>query len=139
LGFEFNLQSTVGDEPMSAPKSPWSPLRKNDPARPVPYSLANFDALPDSAYVRVSTLAGLLDVSEATVWRKVRLKALPAPSKLVGGSMWQVGVVRALMRSSPRPEIKRVKTGRVELYDAELERDISREVAEVAAKERGDE
>lgn len=60
-----------------------------------PRSLANFDSLPDSAYVRVGTVAGLLDCSKVTVWRKSKNGTLPKPKKLsdrVTG--WQVGELR---------------------------------------------
>ncbi len=60
-----------------------------------PRSLINFDSLPDSAYVRVGTVAGLFDCSVVTVWRKSKDGTIPKPKKLsdrVTG--WQVGELR---------------------------------------------
>ena len=73
----------------------------NKPASGIP----DFDALPDSALVRISQLcrnpkkpncATLLPFSPATFWRKVAAKDFPAPIKLGARlTCWRVGDVRA--------------------------------------------
>lgn len=44
--------------------------------------LANFDHLPNSAYVRAATVAGMLDCSLNTVWRYAKTGVIPAPKKI---------------------------------------------------------
>ncbi len=41
------------------------------------------------AYVSVSTLAQLLDISETTIWDWVRHSHLPRPIKIGGSSRWR--------------------------------------------------
>lgn len=61
----------------------------------IPDALRNFDALPDSAKVRLSTVTGLLACSPATVWRMVNRHELPAPQKISRGvTCWSVGELR---------------------------------------------
>lgn len=58
-------------------------------------SLAQFDLLPTSAHVQVDTVAGLIGVSRATVWRMVQRGQLPAPKKLSErATRWNVGELR---------------------------------------------
>ena len=58
-------------------------------------ALENFDALPDSANVRVRTVMGLYGCSIATVWRNVRLGYIPTPRKLTARTtVWNVGELR---------------------------------------------
>lgn len=47
-----------------------------------PPSFTNFDELPNSAYVRIKTVALLLDCSVPTVWRKIKDGTIPGPVKL---------------------------------------------------------
>lgn len=42
------------------------------PAAPIPAALRNFDALPDSANVRLPVVAALFACSTVTVWRRVK-------------------------------------------------------------------
>lgn len=59
-----------------------------------------FDALPDSALVRLPTMVMLFGVSRATIWRWVKQGVLPAPkhpSVRVAG--WLVGEVRTYMEN----------------------------------------
>lgn len=64
-------------------------------APPIPPALQNFDALPDSANVRLLVVAALLGVSTATVWRMARRGDLPRPRKLTGRvTAWNVGELR---------------------------------------------
>ena len=60
-----------------------------------PDSLSRFDLLPASAHVRVDTVAGLVGVSRATVWRMVQRGQLPSPKKLSErATRWNVGELR---------------------------------------------
>ena len=68
--------------------------------KPVPQSLINFDSLPDAAFVRVETVAGLLDCSVVTVWRKNKDGTIPKSKKLskrVTG--WNVGELRVALNT----------------------------------------
>ena len=62
-------------------------------------SLKNFDALPDSAHVRMPTVTGLFACSPATIWRWVRTGRIPKPVKLFErASAWNVGELRAALQ-----------------------------------------
>jgi len=62
-------------------------------------SLANFDQLPDSAFVRQTVVLGLFSCSKATLWRWVKSSRIPSPVKLGNRlSAWQVGPLRACLR-----------------------------------------
>ncbi len=66
-----------------------------------PQSLANFDSLPDAAFVRVGTVAGLFDCSVITVWRKAKDGTIPKPKKLSARvTGWNVGQLRATLKTS---------------------------------------
>jgi prophage regulatory protein len=57
----------------------------------------NFDALPDTAFVRANSLfaAGLLPFSRATLWRLAKAGRFPKPVKLSDNiTAWNVGAVR---------------------------------------------
>ena len=61
----------------------------------IPDALRNFDALPDSANVRLPVVCVLFGISAATAWRWVKKCALPAPRKLSEGvTAWNVGELR---------------------------------------------
>ncbi len=61
-------------------------------------ALQNFDLLPGSAHVRLPVVAALCGCSNATVWRMVKLGALPAPKHLSArAASWQVGQLRAAL------------------------------------------
>lgn len=69
-------------------------------ARQVPESLKQFDSLPDGAHVQVRTVAAVVGVSEATVWRMVRRGTLPAPKKVSErATRWNVGDLRQALAS----------------------------------------
>jgi predicted DNA-binding transcriptional regulator AlpA len=58
-------------------------------------ALADFDHLPDSAYVRLPTVAALRGISPATVWRYAKSGVLPKPVKLGPNiTAWRVGDLR---------------------------------------------
>lgn len=66
--------------------------------RAKPSAIGQFDTLPDSAFVRLPTVADLIDSSGATVWRWVKAGRLPAPKKLGPQSVaWNVGELRRAM------------------------------------------
>lgn len=71
----------------------------------MPLSRSAFDALPDSAFVRIKQLVlprksaragfAILPMSAATVWRKVKNKSFPEPKKISEGiTGWTVADVR---------------------------------------------
>lgn len=63
-------------------------------------SIANFDALPDSAHVPARTVAAVIGMSEATVWRMVKRGKL-IPKKLgERATRFNVGDVRNLMAAA---------------------------------------
>ena len=61
--------------------------------------LKNFDSLPDSAYVRIPTVAALFACSPATIWRAVRDGRIPKPIKhFERATAWNVGALRAALQ-----------------------------------------
>ena len=64
---------------------------------PINPALHSFDSLPDSAHVRVPTVAALFGVSIVTCWRWAKNGSLPAPIKRGGVTAWRVGDLRAAM------------------------------------------
>jgi predicted DNA-binding transcriptional regulator AlpA len=72
-----------------------------DTAKAVPDSLKLFDSLPDSAHVQVRTVAAVVGVSEATVWRMVKRNQLPTPKKLSErATRWNVGALRSAIANT---------------------------------------
>lgn len=63
--------------------------------------LAQFDDLPDSAFVRVGTVCRLYSITPATAWRWAREGNLPPPRKLGPQvTAWQVGELRRKLASA---------------------------------------
>ncbi len=59
-------------------------------------ALKDFDDLPDSAFVRLPTVAALFACHGATIWRRVGSGDLPQPVHLGPRSTaWRVGDLRA--------------------------------------------
>lgn len=56
--------------------------------------LKHFETAPDTAKVRVNTVAALFAVSVPTVWRRARAGLIPAPHKIGGTTVWNVGDLR---------------------------------------------
>lgn len=57
--------------------------------------LAQFDELPDSAYVRLPVVIGLLACSKSTLWRWVKNSRIASPHKLGSRiTAWNVGQLR---------------------------------------------
>ena len=64
----------------------------------IPEALANFDQLPDSAYIRLPVMKGLYGVSAASIWRGVKNSTIPKPVKLTERTTaWSVKLVRAAL------------------------------------------
>lgn len=65
----------------------------------IPDALRNFDALPDSAYVRLPVTSALFQISPATTWRWSKSGRIPAPRRLSEGvTAWNVGDLRKALR-----------------------------------------
>jgi predicted DNA-binding transcriptional regulator AlpA len=68
--------------------------------RSIPDALANFDRLPDSAYIRLPVMIGLFGVSAASIWRGVKNQSIPKPVKLTERTTaWSVRLVREALAS----------------------------------------
>ncbi len=62
---------------------------------------ANFDELPNDAFLREAQLLNtILPVAKSTLWRMVRDKRFPAPSRIAGQriTVWRVGDIRAWVK-----------------------------------------
>lgn len=71
---------------------------KSESTQLIPEALAQFDKLPDSAYIRLPVLTRLYGVSSATIWRGVKNGTIPKPSKLSERcTAWNVGIVRTTL------------------------------------------
>lgn len=71
---------------------------KKELTKTIPNELVNFDAMPDSAYIRLPVLKALYGVSSATIWRGVKNLTIPKPVKLTERcTAWNVGAVRAAL------------------------------------------
>jgi predicted DNA-binding transcriptional regulator AlpA len=67
----------------------------------IPYSLRNFDSLPDSANARAPVVAALFGISEPSVWRWSKSGRLPKPKKIgVRVTVWNVGELRQAQRKA---------------------------------------
>lgn len=80
--------------PASSAMAP-APRLQEPAGAPIPDALRNFDALPDSAFVRLPVVCALFSISPATAWRWVGSGILPIPRKLSPAiSAWNVGQIR---------------------------------------------
>lgn len=71
---------------------------KSELTATIPEALAQFDQLPDSAYIRLPVLKRLYGISAASCWRGVKNGTIPKPSKLSERcTAWNVGLVRAAL------------------------------------------
>lgn len=60
-----------------------------------------FDDLPCEALVRLPTTAGVMGISAATVWRKVRDRVFPAPIKLGARiSVWRKSELQEILKAT---------------------------------------
>lgn len=94
---------TVGQVRPEQPESIKSELQQtphNLAVGQTPLALAHFNELPDCGYVRLPVVLALLGCSKATLWRHVKCSRVPSPKKLSSRiSVWQVGTLRAYLRS----------------------------------------
>ena len=58
----------------------------------------------DKELLTSSDLRGILQISEATVWRKVKSGALPAPIKVCGLTRWRRAEIAALIEPGTKPQ-----------------------------------
>ena len=71
---------------------------KSEKTQVIPEALANFDQLPNSAYIRLPVLKRLYGISAASCWRGVKNGTIPKPSKLSERcTAWNVGLIRAAL------------------------------------------
>lgn len=62
-------------------------------------TVANFDQLPGTAYVRLPVVLSLLPCSRATFWRWVKTGRVPAPKKMGARiSVWNVDEIRQTLK-----------------------------------------
>lgn len=60
----------------------------------------DFDALPNSAFVRLVVVLALLSCAKPTLYRWIKESKVPAPVKFTARfSAWQVGELRACLRA----------------------------------------
>lgn len=66
----------------------------------IPAALAQFDELPDSAFVRLPVVLGLLGYSRSTLFRNVKSLRVASPRRLGNRiSAWNVGELRQSLRA----------------------------------------
>lgn len=69
---------------------------KSELSQSINEALANFDKLPDSAYIRLPVLTRLYGVSAATIWRAIKQNKIPKGCKLSERcTAWSVKAIRA--------------------------------------------
>lgn len=107
------------------------------------HALSHFDQLPDSAHVRIDTVASLFACSHSTIWRSVRAGRLPRPVRHLGRTTaWNVGQLREVLRAKPAESpttghaLQELRAKRAALeaqmgegFDAELSRELDACVA----------
>lgn len=57
-------------------------------------TVQHFDKMPDSAFVDIATVAGLLGVSVQTIRRRIAEGKIPAPQGVLGLQRYNVGMIR---------------------------------------------
>ena len=73
---------------------------KSELTQAIPEALANFDQLPDSAFIRLPVMKGLYGVSSASIWRGVKSGLICKPVKISERcTAWSVRLVRADLAS----------------------------------------
>lgn len=63
-------------------------------ASPTKPGLADFQHLPDDAFVDIKVVRGLLSCGTSTVWAWVRSARIPEPRKFGRSTRWNVGALR---------------------------------------------
>lgn len=65
-------------------------------ASTIPKELANFDAMPNSGFIRLPIVKALYGISSSTVWRNCKANKFPLPRKLSDRvTAWSVAEIRA--------------------------------------------
>jgi predicted DNA-binding transcriptional regulator AlpA len=83
-------------------------MAKRISQNPRPDSIANFDHLPNCAFVRRSVVEQLFGYSGTTVWRRVADRRIPEPRKLSHRvTAWNVGELRAALAATLTKEADR--------------------------------
>lgn len=73
---------------------------KSELTQSIPEALANFDQLPNSAYIRLPVLMRLYGISAASCWRGIQRGTIPKGRKLSERcTAWNVGLVRESLAS----------------------------------------
>lgn len=66
----------------------------------LPTTVVNFDAMPNSARIDVTTLSIITGRSKASVWRDVKAKRLPQPVRSgLRCTRWIVGEIRKALEA----------------------------------------
>ena len=69
---------------------------KSEITQAIPEALANFENLPDSAFIRLQVVKRLYGVSSATIWRNCKKLKMPSPIHLSERcTAWSVKAIRA--------------------------------------------
>lgn len=75
---------------------------RNSTTPDLPPELVHFDQLPDSAFVRLPVVIGLLGCSASAVWRNSKAGHIPRPRKISNNiSGWNVGELRQALANRP--------------------------------------
>ena len=81
-------------DPKQADKRQKAAMRRaNKRARAMPV-VKTFDDLPNSAYVGLAVVEALLNCSTATVWRRIKSRALPDLHRIGSSNAMNVGDLR---------------------------------------------
>lgn len=73
-------------------------VTKMQSSKKIPEALAQFDTLPDSAFIRLPVMKVLYGVCGSSIYRNVAKGIIPKPSKLTPRTTtWNVGQVRAAL------------------------------------------
>jgi predicted DNA-binding transcriptional regulator AlpA len=71
--------------------------QKTESTNNLPLALVNFDAMPNSAQVRLPVVTALLGISPATAWRMVKAQTLKAYRHTPRTTTFNVGELRAFI------------------------------------------
>lgn len=86
----------------SLPESNATPSQSkysNKAYTPIQLAAAHFDVMPDNGYVRAPVVRALFGISNATMYRWILAMRIPAPKKIGRTSVFQVGQLRACLKS----------------------------------------
>lgn len=87
-----------GDPDSEPPRNRPRRAKKPNPSTASKSALAEFDTLPETAWVDLRVVAALSGRSPATVWRHSLIGLLPAPKRFGARcTRWNVGQLRAVL------------------------------------------